>query len=501
MDNQVPSKPSECNEKIGVDEMLQRYAGEFGPWQLRHFMLTSVAWTLGAFQGMAVVFADHRPKWRCTSGGACPETMCGLPHDAWEWDGGRRTSTVAEWDLVCKDKYKAGIPQFAFFVGCLIGNGTFGHLSDSFLGRKRALALACAMGATFGFLTSLSPSLYFYTLFRFLTGVSTGGAGTSVFILTTEPIGPSKRGTMGICTFYFYAIGTILLPIISYFHHSWRSLYIITSIPSVLFLIFIIPFISESPRWFLVRHKITNAMKVMQDIAKSNGKQIPDGVSLSLDCGTDQTVVSGSIIDVIHSPVTRLRFILAVSINFLCYLAYYGLGLNVMNLKTNLYLGVILNGVAEMPAYILTVVALKWVGRRPLTVGMMLFSGVACGVGSLMGDVGMVRKLRMMCAVMGIFAMTSTYNLLFVYASELFPTVVRSAAVGCISQAGQIGAMVATFVVVMGGRWPFIVFAICGVVGGVLAWLLQETLNQPLYDTMGGLEKGELQKSEAARDG
>lgn len=124
MDNQEPPKSSECNEKIGVDEMLQRYAGEFGPWQLRHFMLTSVAWTLGAFQGMAVVFADHRPKWRCISGGACPETMCGLPHDAWEWDGGRRTSTVAEWDLVCKDMYKAGIPQFAFFVGCLLGGFT-----------------------------------------------------------------------------------------------------------------------------------------------------------------------------------------------------------------------------------------------------------------------------------------------------------------------------------------------------------------------------------------
>ncbi|KAH7672160.1 Major facilitator sugar transporter-like protein [Dioscorea alata] len=468
--------------------MLQRYAGEFGPWQLRHFMLTSVSWTLGAFQGMAVVFADHQPKWRCTSGGACPETMCGLPHDAWEWDGGRRTSTVAQWDLVCKDKYKAGIPQFAFFVGYLFGSGIFGHLSDSFLGRKRALALACAMGATFCFLTSLSPSFHFYTLFRFLTGVGTGGAGTSVFVLTTEPIGLSKRATMGISTFYFFAIGTILLSIISYFHHSWRSLYIITSIPSFLFLIFIIPFISESPRWFLVRHNITNAMKVMQDIAKSNGKQIPNGVSLSLDCGPDQTVVSGSIIDVICSPVTRLRFILAVSVNFLCYVAYYGLGLNVMNLKTNLYLGVILNGFAEMPAYILTAMALNWVGRRPLTVGMMLFGGVACG-------------LKMMCGVMGIFAMTSTYNLLFVYSSELFPTMVRNAAVGYISQAGQIGAMVATFVVVIRGRWPFIVFAICGLIGGVLAWLLPETSNQPLYDTMAGLEKGQLQKSGATRDG
>ncbi|KAM0932764.1 putative major facilitator, sugar transporter, major facilitator superfamily [Dioscorea sansibarensis] len=358
------------------------------------------------------------------------------------------------------------------------------------------------MNATFGFLTSLSPSFYFYTFFRFLTGISTGGCGISAFVLTTEPIGLSKRATIGTSTFYFFSIGTILLSVISYFHHGWRSLYIITSIPSLFFLIFILPFISESPRWFLVRNKTTSAMKAMQDIAKSNGKKIPAGVvSLSLDCGTDQTVISSSVIDVICSPVTRLRFILIVFVNLLSSIAYYGLSLNVVNLKTNLYLGVILNGVAEMPAYMLTAVALKWFGRRPLTIGIMLFSGVVCAVGSLMGDVGMVRIVRMMCGVIGVFAMTSAFDLLFVYASEMFPTVVRNAALGCVTQAGQTGAVVAPFVVVIGGRWPFVVFAVCGVVGGVLAFLLPETLNQPLYDTMGGLEKGELQKSEVMRDG
>ncbi|KAM0932765.1 putative major facilitator, sugar transporter, major facilitator superfamily [Dioscorea sansibarensis] len=381
------------------------------------------------------------------------------------------------------------------------GSGIFSHLSDSFLGRKRTLTLVCAMSAIFGFLTSLSPSFYFYTFLRFLTGISTGGIGISAFVLTTEPIGPSKRATIGISTFYFFSAAIILLSIVSYFHHSWRSLYIITSIPSLLFLIFIIPFVSESPRWLLIRHKIINAMKVMQHIAKANGKHIPDGVSLSLDCDTDQIVISGSIIDVIRSPVTRLRFILVVFISLLSSTAYYGLSLNVMNLKTNLYLGVMLNGVAEIPASIFTSIALKWFGRRPFTIGIMLFGGVVCGVGSLLGDVGVVRMVKMMCGVMGIFAMTSTYNLLYVYSLELFPTVVRNAAVGCVSQSGQIGAMVATFVVVIGGRWPFVVFAVGGVVGGVLASLLPETLDQPLYDTMDGLERGELQKSEAARDG
>ncbi|KAJ0984450.1 hypothetical protein J5N97_002806 [Dioscorea zingiberensis] len=493
-DQGSPQFSGECTEKMGVDEMLRRYAGEFGPWQLRHFMLTSIAWALNAFHTIVVVFTDHQPAWRCSStGGACPATMCALPPGSWEWAGGRRTSTVAEWGLVCKAKYKVGMAQSAFFAGSMLGAGIFGHLSDSFLGRKGTLTLVCAMNATFGFLTSLSPSLYIYAFLRFLTGLSTGGVGLSAFVLTTEPIGPAKRGTIATSTFYFFSIGTILLSIFSlYFHHSWRSLYIFSSLPSLLFLLLILPFISESPRWYLVRQKTSNAMKVMQKIAKSNGKHIPDGVSLTLD--GDISTKSSSILDVLRNPVTRARLLLLITINLLNSIAYYGLILNVMNVKTNIYLNVMLNGVAEMPAYVLTAAALKWYGRKPLTVGTMVFSGVCCGVGSLMEGDGWMGIVRMVCGVLGVFASTMGFDLVFVYTAELFPTVVRNAAVGSVTQGGQTGAVVAPLVVAMGGRWAFLVFAVCEVVGGVMALYLPETLNQPLYDTMVGLEKGEVEK-------
>lgn len=96
----------------------------------------------------------------------------------------------------------------------------------------------------------------------------------------------------------------------------------------------------------------------------------------------------------------------------------------------------------------------------------------------------------MVCGVLGIFGMAGTYNLLFIYTAELFPTVVRNAALGCTTQAAQMGAILAPFVVVLGGYLPFAVFAACGIVGGMFAFNLPETLNQPLYDTFGGLEAG-----------
>lgn len=42
------------------------------------------------------------------------------------------------------------------------------------------------------------------------------------------------------------------------------------------------------------------------------------------------------------------------------------------------------------------------------------------------------------------------------------------------------------FVIVMNGGCPFMVFGVCGIVGGILLFFLTKTLNKPLYDTMNG---------------
>lgn len=392
----------------------------------------------------------------------------------------------------------------------MIGAGVFGHLSDSFLGRKGSLTVVCILNTIFGCLTALSPNYWTYVLFRLLTGFSTGGVGLCAFVLATEPVGPTKRGAAGMSTFYFFSTGIAILSCVAYIFPQWRELYIASSIPSLLFLLVVLPFVSESPRWYLVRGRILEAMKLMRMIAKSNKNHLPEGVVLTLDEEVsndtsttnedDQTykelleskeAISGSLIDVIKSPVTRIRLFLAVAINFLCSVVYYGLSLNVVNLETNLYINVLLNAVAEMPAFTITAILLDKYGRKPLAIGTLWFSGVFCFVGSLVGNVGMWKVVRMVCGILGIFGMAGTYNLLFIYTMELFPTVVRNAALGCATQAAQMGAILAPFVVVLGGGLPFSVFAVCGVVGGMFAFYLPETLNKPLYDTMAGMEDKE----------
>lgn len=238
-------------------------------------------------------------------------------------------------------------------------------------------------------------------------------------------------------------------------------------------------------------------MELMHTIAKTNGRHIPAGVTLALDDEEgndgqrDDNVVEGSLKDVLQSPLTRIRLILAIAISFTVSIVYYGLSLNVGNLKTNLYLNVFLNAVTEMPAFAITAVLLDRYGRKPLTIGTQWFSCVFCIAGFVVGGVGPWKTVRMVSGVLGIFGMAGTYNLLFIYIAELFPTVVRNAALGCATQAAQMGAILAPFVVVLGEGLPFGVFAVCGLVGGGLAFYLPETLNKPMYDTMFGMHEAE----------
>ncbi|QHN82135.1 Organic cation/carnitine transporter [Arachis hypogaea] len=148
----------------------------------------------------------------------------------------------------------------------------------------------------------------------------------------------------------------------------------------------------------------------MSTIASTNRKHLLSGVLLALDEEVkveveakiealtwtyknkpleNKDAVGGSIVDMLRSPVTRIRLILMVAINFFCAVVYYGLSMNV-----------VLNAVAEIPAYRLTAILSEKFGRKPLAIGTMCFSGI--------------------------FGMAVTYNLLFIYTAELFSTMVRN---------------------------------------------------------------------------
>lgn len=69
----------------------------------------------------------------------------------------------------------------------------------------------------------------------------------------------------------FWSIGIILLPAVASYWSSWTHLYMAISFPTVI-LIFIYPYIPNSPRWLLQKGRVADAKKVLIEAARINGK-------------------------------------------------------------------------------------------------------------------------------------------------------------------------------------------------------------------------------------
>ena len=131
--------------------------------------------------------------------------------------------------------------------------------------------------------TTAAPNYWVYLTMRSLTGIATGGVGLTSFVLATEPIGPSRRGQAGMSAFYFFSFGIMAVPVFSSWTNSWRALYFQASLPAVVYCLLVLPFVFESPRWYLVHGRLEEAMVVLRSFATLNGKFVPEWVGLRTD--------------------------------------------------------------------------------------------------------------------------------------------------------------------------------------------------------------------------
>ncbi|XP_037487393.1 organic cation/carnitine transporter 4-like [Triticum dicoccoides] len=97
------------SNRVSIDDALALHAGEFGRWQLRHFVLVTAAWMLEAMHTMVMIFADREPAMWCPAGDGLCGDRCAGAAAGWEWEQGSGSSTVAEWGLVCGERYKVGL--------------------------------------------------------------------------------------------------------------------------------------------------------------------------------------------------------------------------------------------------------------------------------------------------------------------------------------------------------------------------------------------------------
>uniref|UniRef100_A0A1J3I2W1 Organic cation/carnitine transporter 1 n=1 Tax=Noccaea caerulescens TaxID=107243 RepID=A0A1J3I2W1_NOCCA len=480
---------------LTVDEVIEQHIGSLGFAQVIHALIVSIAWTFDAQTTLVSIFSDALPAARLVATGAIAEgsSLCGLSTGEWEWAGGKSDTVVSEWNLICQHKFLVALPSTLFFIGSLFGSGVYGYLADSWFGRKKTLFLSCVLTFVTALAISFSPNVWVYAFLRFANGFFRSGIGSCCIVLATEIVGKKWRGQVGQYGFFFFTLGFLSLPLMAYLERkSWRNLYRIISLLPLGYAVFLLPFAYESPRWLLVKGRNKEAMVVLKQLARRNGRQLPADLSLvdPIPSRNDQTSSSESIWS---TKWAVKRIFMVMMAGFGSGFVYYGIQLNAENLNFNLYLTVAVNAMMEFPAVFIGSFLLGVMNRRPLFSNSSYLAGICCLLCALLSlqrvtrAVSVAKWLQLAVEAVGFMASSTAYDVLYVYCVELFPTNVRNFAVSLLRQAFMLGASAAPLLVALGrdnAMMSFIVFGVASVLSGVVSLGLRETRNAPLYETL-----------------
>ncbi|EGW04477.1 Solute carrier family 22 member 6 [Cricetulus griseus] len=389
--------------------------------------------------------------------------------DGWVYDNSTFPSTiVTEWNLVCSHRAFRQLAQSLYMVGVLLGAMVFGYLADR-----------------------------------------------SVLDVEWMPI--HTRAYVGTLIGYVYSVGQFILAGVAYAVPHWRHLQLLVSVP--FFVAFVYSwFFIESARWYSSSGRLDLTLQALQRVARINGKH-EEGAKLSIEVlrtSLQKELMLGkgqaSAMELLRCPTLRRLFLclsmlcptpLFLLTMFATSFAYYGLVMDLQGFGVSMYLIQVIFGAVDLPAKFVCFLVINSLGRRPAQLASLLLAGICILVNGVIPKDQTI--IRTSLAVLGKGCLASSFNCIFLYTGELYPTVIRQTGLGMGSTMARVGSIVSPLVSMTAEFYPsmpLFIFGAVPVAASAVTALLPETLGQPLPDTVQDLKnrsrgkQGQLQQEQ-----
>uniref|UniRef100_A0A8C3GVL4 Solute carrier family 22 member 7 n=1 Tax=Corvus moneduloides TaxID=1196302 RepID=A0A8C3GVL4_CORMO len=413
-----------------------------------------------------------------------PENKSIIQHcqHGWVYDHSQFTSTIStQWDLVCEQRGLNQATATFFFIGVTMGAMVFGYLSDRF-GRKTMLQLSLVCSVVFGMLSAASVSYTMLAITRTLTGVALSGISLIVVPLGMEWVDVQHRTFTGILTSIFWSVGNMLLALAAYLVREWHWLLVAVTGPCLLSIV-CLWWVPESARWLIAKGKVKQAHRHLLRCARINGRKDFD-VSPEYPLNEYKNMGgSYSYISLFRTPVLRKISLCSGVVWFGVAFSYYGMSMNLTGFGLNIYLSQFVFGIIEIPAKMVMYVLVNRVGRRQSQAWTLILTGLSLLLYTALAKVG------------GGFS-EAAFTTVYLYTSELYPTILRQNGMGYTSFMARLGGALAPLVFLLDEAWrslPEVTYCGVAVCSGAVAFLLPETLNVRLPEGIEDIEKPQRQ--------
>jgi putative MFS transporter len=335
------------------------------------------------------------------------------------------------------------------FVGMFFGTLLGGTLADYF-GRLRVfkytlIVFSFATAAT-GFVHSLEALL----VLRFITGVGLGGEQPVSFTYVSEMVPSEYRGRLTGLAEAMWGFGMMLAGGVSLLlvpKFGWQAAFFAGILPAGLIWFFRLG-IPESPRWFMIKNRPTEAeaqLRRMEDeVEKELGTKLPQPEKLKRIVVPQKSASYRTL----FSPVYRRRTVMFGLVWFFAMFGFWGVNTWLPTLlKQNgysLYASIgyfFLMNTMSVPGCLLGAYLCDKIGRKQPIVFYWLFAAVTTVLYAWALWAHLPVAIMLAFGIVAIFLMLGGFAVLYAYTPESYPTEIRGSGSGLANSLGRVGAM------------------------------------------------------------
>jgi len=390
-------------------------------------------------------------------------------------------------NLVCDRKYLKTLLDTILIIGLLFGSLMGGAIGDK-IGRKKACFGAIMTIVPVTICAGFVKSYYVYAVLHFITMTCLPVIWVNTYVYSTELFTPQWRYIF--IGLFEIPIGYYIFNLIAYLNRTWTGIHIWVGVVTGLILpmYFLIP---ESVRWLAQNSKEDEAMDALLRIAKINGKNLSTDdktkiASMVKEIANDSQATEDRLtpIDMFRKGHLSKTLILIFGWITSC-ISFYALGLNSTDLSGDIMLNFFLTRTSGFGVAVgIILIANNWGRVKSLVLSHTLL-GISCICLAFIPKTS-INAILVVYIFANIVASIS-FNLVYLMTCEMYPTNLRSQAVGTASSISRIFCALAPFLKPLAQIYqplPMLVIGVPILISGALATKLPETFKKELPQTM-----------------